>query len=323
VGAAAIAVVRLCGARTGEFLRGHFSRPAVNGRAVHGVLSDGEEVIDDPLVVLHADGQTADLSVHGGPWVVRRVLELAERNGFDVLQASSGPLNDAAVDGADEIERRVMTHVPLATTELGLRHLLAQPAAWRRRERMKKLPEVAQPCDRSLWWLLHPPRVAIVGAANVGKSTLANQLFAQERSITADMPGTTRDWVGEMADIEGLPIFLMDTPGLRQTHDEIERAAIAGGCEKIAEADLVVLVVTARQSIAERRDWVGQYPRALAVRNMCDRATDASVIDASRPHVFTVATSGEGVDDLRQAIRRQFIRPWRHVGRAMRFDRSD
>ena len=64
------------------------------------------------------------------------------------------------------------------------------------------------------------------GAPNVGKSTLANQLFAQQRSITADLPGTTRDWVGEMANIDGLPVMLVDTPGVRETSDAIEREAI-------------------------------------------------------------------------------------------------
>ena len=56
--------------------------------------------------------------------------------------------------------------------------------------------------------------VAIVGPPNVGKSTLANRLFGQARSITADQPGTTRDWVGGVADIVGLAVTLVDTPGV-------------------------------------------------------------------------------------------------------------
>src|SRR6185503_2714425 len=95
------------------------------------------------------------------------------------------------------------------------------------------------------WWMLHPPRVAIVGEANVGKSTLANQLFAQERSITADLPGTTRDWVGEVANVDGLPVTLVDTPGVRETADEVEREAIARSGEQVAAADLILLVLDA------------------------------------------------------------------------------
>jgi tRNA modification GTPase len=76
-GGAAIAVVRLVGDRVEHFLRAHFSSPVPEGRCVHGSLSDGGRVVDDPVVVVSAGGRVADVSLHGGPWVVRSVLELA------------------------------------------------------------------------------------------------------------------------------------------------------------------------------------------------------------------------------------------------------
>ena len=85
--------------------------------------------------------------------------------------------------------------------------LLNQPAAWR-----KGIDPAAMLKDMTLWRLLHPPKIAIVGEPNVGESTLANRLFGQQRSITADVPGTTRDWVGEMADIGGLAAMLIEYP---------------------------------------------------------------------------------------------------------------
>lgn len=305
-GAAAIAVVRLVGEGTERFLREHFSRSPVDGRAVHGVLADGKTVIDDPVVVVHARG--ADLSVHGGPWVVRQVLELARENGFEVVQTREFPLPDDAVDGEDAIGRSVLAHVPLARTEMALRCLLAQPSAW-----MRKPGET--PTDPTLWWLLHPPRLAIVGAPNVGKSTLANQLFAQQRSITANVPGTTRDWVGEMAEVNGLAVFLMDTPGLRAADDPIEAAAIDASRSQIQRADGVMLVVDASSSLGEQREWADRFPTALVVRNKCDRASEIGPIDGARPQVYTVATSGRGIDAVRQAICRRFMRSWRSARR--------
>ena len=118
--------------------------------------------------------------------------------------------------------------------------LLNQPAAWQ-----KEFDAAAMLKDMTLWRLLHPPKIAIIGEPNVGKSTLANRLFGQQRSITADVPGTTRDWVGEMADIGGLPAMLIDTPGLRETDDPIERGAISASGEKIREADLLIEVLDA------------------------------------------------------------------------------
>ena len=69
-GGAAIAVVRLTGPRIGGFLAAHFSRPVSPSRCVHGELTDAGRVIDDPVVVLSADGQSADVNLHGGPWIV-------------------------------------------------------------------------------------------------------------------------------------------------------------------------------------------------------------------------------------------------------------
>ncbi len=216
-GSAAIAVVRLTGAKVPEFLRSHFSGRALAGRCVHGELRDGANTLDDPVVVLFDDGDAADVNLHGGPWLVRSVLELASREGFEVIDRApdeNAPLADVAVSGETALQREILASLPLARTELALSELLAQEDAWRRWEQLPIAQQKAEAQavleDRSLWWLLHPPRVAIAGAPNVGKSTLANQLFAQERSIAADIPGTTRDWVGEMANIDGLAVMLVD-----------------------------------------------------------------------------------------------------------------
>jgi len=160
--------------------------------------------------------------------------------------------------------------------------------------------------DRSLYWLLHPPRVAIVGVPNVGKSTLANQLFAQERSITADLPGTTRDWVGEIANVEGLAIMLVDTPGLRDTGDAIEREAIELARGEVRRADLVVVVLDLTQAPDAQRDLMRAHPDALQVVNKSDRGSTWEAPDSVRV-LQTVATTGKGVDTLRNAIKQEFL----------------
>ena len=307
-GGAAIAVVRLVGMGVDVFLREHFSRSAREGRCVHGELREGDRVIDDPVVVLHPGGRAADVNLHGGPWVVRSALDLAKRRGFEVIDVPGVPPPDEAVDGGTELERDVIAHLPLARTELGLRALLAQRQAWEDVTRMTPGEVSAVLADRGLWWLLHPPRVPVVGGANVGKSTLANQLFARERSITADLPGTTRDWVGEIADVNGLPVMLVDTPGLRATADPIERAALERSKEQITAAELVVLVLDPTRPLEpEQSPLLAAYPDSLRVINKSDRRAIWKVSDAGqRPVIHTAATSGEGVDDLRRAIAAHF-----------------
>lgn len=316
-GAAAIAVVRLSGERVGPFLAARFSRRPAMNRAVHGDLSDESgNVLDDAVVVLArgvgegGGGVVADVNLHGGPWVVQSVLDLVRREGFEVRQSSDA--RDVAFEATTPLQREVVESLPLARTELALRTLLAQPRAW-----SDAMPTLTRDdvqrilADRSLERLLHPPRVAIVGAPNVGKSTLANQLFAQERSITADLPGTTRDWVGEVANVDGLPVLLVDTPGLREAPDAIEREAIARSGEQIAAADLVLLVLDAtRPSESEQSPLIERYgaaPRTVVVLNKADLAAHTRWGDATpRVYVRTCAVTGQGVDTLRAAILSRF-----------------
>lgn len=318
-GTAAIAVLRLTGSGVAGFLARHFSQATPPGRCVHGALADERgRVLDDPLVVVWPDGSLADISLHGGAWVVQSVLDLVGRAGF-----AREPIGTrrALLDATDElereviqrevIEREVIEHLPRARTELALRTLLAQPGAWAAL-RARAAPEVAREipgiiADRSLTHLLHPPRVAIVGAPNVGKSTLANQLFGQERSITADVPGTTRDWVGEVANVDGLAVTLLDTPGVRETLDPLERAAIQRSGAEVGAADLVVLVLDVTRPIdPEQAPLRRAHPGALTVVNKVDRAAAWDVSADAPDALCTVASTGEGVDRLRDAIRAHF-----------------
>jgi small GTP-binding protein len=209
----------------------------------------------------------------------------------------------------------VLSHVPLATTEFALSELLRQPAAWAQFENLsptdRRIEAARMLEDRGLWWLLHPPRIAIVGVPNVGKSTLANQLFGQERSITADLPGTTRDWVGEIANLDGLPVMLVDTPGLRATTDPIEAAAIERAGEEVRAADLILLVLDASRPLEpDQSELIRRFPMAMTLVNKCDlsAAWDWRSIGGQE----IVATNGLDVDSLCRRIRIYFgvdVRP--------------
>lgn len=305
-GAGAIAVIRIVGPGVRAFLEKHFSKRAVEGRCVYGEIRDGDRVLDDGVVVLLPGEAGADLNVHGGVWVLESILELLAREGFAVHGAGELPPPLEAVDGESVLERELPAYLPLARSREGIEMLLAQPGAWKklREGRIERGTIDAILADRGLWWMLNPPRVAIVGIANVGKSTLANQLFAQERSIAADLPGTTRDWVGESANLDGLVVTLVDTPGLRATEDPIERAAIDQSAEQVASADLVLLVLDASIELSEQSHLLEQFPISLPVINKIDRAL--AWVDSMPQAIRTIATTGEGVDAIRAAVRRWF-----------------
>lgn len=292
-GMSAIAVVRLVGPLAPMFLERYFSKPVPPGRAFHGELSDGTETIDDPMVV-RTSADSVDISLHGSVWIVRRVLDLARSFGFE---ADDSSLTASDWPDAEGLWPEVLAALPGARTPLAVKALLAQPSAWANGHR--EPAEVL--LDRSLQRLLSLPAVALVGPANVGKSTLANTLFGQARSITADLPGTTRDWVGGIADISGLAVMLIDTPGARETADPIERAAQAGSAPQVNAAELVIVVLDRSLAMTDHeRSLLAEYPSAIIVANKADRpaAWDSTHVNA----IGTIATEDAGVEPLRRAI---------------------
>jgi len=88
--------------------------------------------------------------------------------------------------------------------------------------------------------LVHPPLVVVMGRPNVGKSTLTNRLTGRTASIVADLPGTTRDWVGAVVTLGSVAVQWIDTPGVRESEDAIERSAIELSRQVIEQADVLI-----------------------------------------------------------------------------------
>jgi tRNA modification GTPase len=172
-------------------------------------------------------------------------------------------------------------------------------------------------------------RLAIVGRPNVGKSSLFNRLIERERAIVTATPGTTRDLVTETVAIDGIPVELIDTAGLREAGDEAERMGIAKSHEAMADADVVLLVVDAvaggmsgeDRAVLERCESGGSA--MLVAWNKWDLVAEKEEADSfaalhpseQRPvagdpgprndkqkALRTSALTGEGIAELRAAI---------------------
>ncbi|HPW32397.1 MAG TPA: tRNA uridine-5-carboxymethylaminomethyl(34) synthesis GTPase MnmE, partial [Arenimonas sp.] len=121
--------------------------------------------------------------------------------------------------------------------------------------------------------LLDGVHVVIAGAPNVGKSSLLNRLAGEERAIVTDIAGTTRDVLRESITLDGVVITLVDTAGLRETDDVVEREGIKRAHRELAEADLALAVIddrSADESIRDLRESLAGVPQILWLHNKCD-----------------------------------------------------
>ena len=151
-------------------------------------------------------------------------------------------------------------------------------------------------------------RVALVGRPNVGKSSLLNRLSRRERAIVTDLPGTTRDLLESEIVLEGVPITLLDTAGIRATTDEVEQLGIARSHDALASADLVLLLfdLAAGWTVDDQALYEqipGAVPRLL-VGNKLDLTNSAAEGAPSSPalDVRLSAQTGDGESALVQAL---------------------
>ena len=149
-------------------------------------------------------------------------------------------------------------------------------------------------------------QVAIVGAPNVGKSSLFNALLNANRAIVTAVPGTTRDLLTERADIGGLALSLIDTAGVRDTVDVVEQEGVARSRGTLRVADLAIVVLDGSRPLSlDDRDILSatSNQRRVMVWNKCDLPRGAGVeVDALSPAFEISATTGHGLDQLIAAI---------------------
>lgn len=156
--------------------------------------------------------------------------------------------------------------------------------------------------------------VVIAGRPNVGKSSLFNALVRERRAIVTDIPGTTRDVIEEYVNLSGVPVRLMDTAGIHETEDVVEREGVSRSRELLGRTDVTVYVVDASDAatgvnLDDDIQMLNALPKdeTILVLNKIDLAAgqvDAQLYGDAAPEVVvkTSAATGEGLDELEQAI---------------------
>lgn len=155
-------------------------------------------------------------------------------------------------------------------------------------------------------------RIAIVGRPNVGKSTFLNTFTGKNRAIVTDIPGTTRDTIEEYLEIEGIPVVLTDTAGLRDTDDQIEKIGQEKTIETLERADIILLILDSNEGYFNREDEIlRKYidKHIILVLNKTDKTDEGRLTDLEKeiPHGHIIRASlinKEGVRQIEAVIQK-------------------
>lgn len=289
--------------------------------------------------------EVVELSVHGSPYIAQRLLEALSAAGArtarpgeftlraflnrkldlsqaeavaDLIASSSRAAHKLALqqlrggysERIEALRQKLIDFCALIELELDFSEEDVEFA--RRDDLLELLKELMGICN----YLINSFRygnavrqgvpVAIIGAPNSGKSTLLNALLQEDRAIVSDIPGTTRDTVEEAITIDGVLFRFIDTAGIRNTEDSIEKLGIERSFKKAREASIVVYLGDAtvlnesafRTQASLLREQIGNGPQLIPVLNKVDlpEARRGSAV------MHISARSGEGLDELKDAF---------------------
>ena len=298
-GASALAVVRLSGPEAITITSRCFSRQ-LQTQPSHtlqvGKILDGDKVLDEVVVALFRSPRSytgedlVEISCHGSPYIVRRLLQLLCDSGAKVAEAGEftkraflhkkldlveaegvASLIAAESEAAHRVARQQMRggvsqqirafredimgfaaqiELELDFSEEDLRFAERDELASRLRSIQEKLQQLLLGFTTAQAFK-EGVDVVIAGPPNAGKSTLFNALVAEEKAIVSSIPGTTRDYIEGYLDVHGIRFRLSDTAGLRDSTDSLEQEGVRRTHRRIAAAQLLLLVVDLSVCIEE------------------------------------------------------------------------
>lgn len=293
-----------------------------------------------------------EISCHGAPVLIRQIIDIclkldarmAEAGEFSLRALSNGQMNLSQAEAIrDLIDARTVASArqairqlrgelsnqlqPLKNELLNVIVVLESTLEFVeddlpdfQAENLKiKLLEIAEKTEKMASTfqagrlLREGIKVALIGRPNVGKSSIFNSLIGQDRAIVTEIAGTTRDSLHESLSIEGIPVSLIDTAGLRETSDTVESIGVKRTKGTLSEADLVVVVLDNSEELNtddyQVLNEVKDLNYIIAVNKVDlknNPVTFSHPINDSKC-VFTSAKTGEGIEALQEAIIKPFV----------------
>jgi tRNA modification GTPase len=320
-GGGAIATVCVIGEGASDVLNAVFysiSKSNVQfeiGKILLGTIIDGEKVIDQVVIGCEGENEFA-INCHGNPLIVEMIMELLAKNGAEPVtteQFFKSKIQNSKSKIAIEarlvqLKTKTLEGYKLLQNQIGC-GLPAKAAEWIKTESLATIQEEASEvlkASQAAQYIIHGCKVVLAGPANSGKSTLLNCLAGKDKSIVADIPGTTRDWVSAHCISGSLAMEIVDTAGLDESltaDNAIDKTAQQKSVELVGQADVVIWVVDGSDEKSNSKNQIAkiQIKNLIVVINKCDLGLK---IDSKPEQTVVIsAKNGTGIDELTKKIR--------------------
>ena len=327
--------------------------------AHYGMIKDGEEIIDEVLVLLmkkphsYTAEDTVEIHCHGGVYVMKRILDLVIRNGarpadpgeftkraflngridlsqaeavMDVIQAkneyalknSVSQLKGSVMKKIRALREQVLYEIAYIESALDDPEHISlegypQKLCVKVDNFLKESEELLTGAEEGRV-LREGIRTVIVGKPNVGKSSLLNVLAGDERAIVTEIAGTTRDALEEQIRIRGLTLNLVDTAGIRETEDVVERIGVNRAKNMVNEADLVLYVVDSSSVLDENDEEIISFLKDQNVIVLLNKSDLPSAVNSemiqerlSKPVISVSAREETGIEEFADLLEKMFL----------------
>ncbi len=326
------------------------------------------EVLDEVVVTIYrapnsfTGENTAEISCHGGMYIVKRILQslieagcrMAEKGEFSKRAFLNGKMDLTEAEAVmDMIAAKTRYSLKAASQQLGgvlkdaveeireeLIHTLSDMEVNIDYPEYDDVPEITdemimEKTDRALdkverllstssagKLMKNGIKTCLVGSPNVGKSSFLNFLLKEERAIVTEIPGTTRDIIEESVDLDGIELCLIDTAGVREAENVIEKIGIERSLKSAREADLVLFLLDASRAVSAEEKELYQAIRTkphlilinkedmvedLAKQELLEKVKkDLEAEDTVNPYLISVRT-GSGITEVMQAVKDLFF----------------
>mgnify|MGYP001132704876 CR=1 FL=1 len=313
------------------------------GYTIHyGYIVDGEETIDEVLVMImrgphsFTGEDTVEINCHGGVYVMKRILETVIKYG--ARPAEPGEFTKRAfLNGRMDLSQaEAVIDVIHSKNEYALKSSVSQLKGTVH-QKIKKIREEILYHTAFIETALDDPehisvdgyggelkvvvdklleelKTVIVGKPNAGKSSLLNVLVGEDRAIVTDIEGTTRDVLEESIQLQGISLNVMDTAGIRNTEDIVEKIGVDKAKEHANEADLIIYVVDASRNLDENDMEIIrmiQDKKTVILLNKSDLATvvskDMLKSYIEKPMIEISAKEESGIKELEETLKDMFF----------------